>query len=495
MWLNHDFTRGCSDSIWRKEASTPKGIDIGNCLWHFAAMFYAPKFVWPTLTWLILVFCIGGHAQAWSPDGVFPDSTADITPGLERSDTCSDWRLGTVNQLAPALTETPCKLRGRAPIQEWPRTVSIGSPSRGALVYGRPLQPNRYLTSRPAKRYGTHELVETIERAVAVVNASHPNTPVLHVGDLSRRNGGFFPPHVSHQSGCDVDIGYYLKRNHRPHAFSYATPRTIDVPRTWTLIRGFLETEAAVYIFSDKRLIPLLKRHAYREGSVPKPTLDRWFKSGILRHLKGHADHLHIRIRAPESVAAVHELTKEIGHRAVRRMMTPVPIYTKIRSGDSLGRIAARTRVSQKKIRRYNRLRGASPKIYAGKRLIIGYRYPSVNLKPTSKRAKKYAPRKKRAFTIPNRKRAEVQQSFAGNLARKKGKTSRRLKNRTKKRGTRTHVVKRGENLSVIAHRYRVPTASLCAINKLVKDCSWKSIRKRPVHLKIGQRLRIPKRR
>ena len=36
---------------------------------------------------------------------------------------------------------------------------------------------------------------------------------------------------------------------------------------------------------------------------------------------------------------------------ALRRMMTPIPIYIKIRSGDSIGRIAKRAGISQRKLK------------------------------------------------------------------------------------------------------------------------------------------------
>ena len=128
------------------------------------------------------------------------------------------------------------------------------------------------------------------------------------------KNGGFFPPHLSHQSGLDVDIGYYLNRGHNPNSFRHTNRRTMDTARTWTLIEEFLRTKNVQYIFSDRYLIPLLRRYAAENGRMTPAQERRWFGGGgIIRHLKGHADHLHIRIRAPESSAAVARLENEIG--------------------------------------------------------------------------------------------------------------------------------------------------------------------------------------
>lgn len=454
-------------------------------------MFELYKTYWARLTCLLFIGLFTSQSLAWSTDGSSPWIETPLQLSTGAISQCDDWAQGTLHYFLGTEHPTHCGLRGRINVGDGVHSVSIGVPTRGALVYPEVLSPNQYLTSRLHKRFGTRELVRTIERAVAVVNARFSDTPVLHVGDLSRKNGGHFPPHLSHQSGRDVDIGYYLNTDHRPNFFRHTNRRTMDVARSWTLIKSFLETGRAQYIFSDRRLIPMLRDYAIEHGEISDANLRKWFgNGGIVRHLKGHADHLHIRMFTPESVAAVTTLEQEIGRTALRRLMTPVPIYTRIRSGDSLGRIARRARVSQSKLRRYNRLRGKSPRIYAGKKLVVGYRYPQYKLpkkRPASQRVAKRGLSKRAKIT-----KSKANHSLARATTPVKSKPRKRRRSKSTRR--RRHTVKAGDNLSKLAHRYRVPTASLCQANRLVKNCDWSHIRRHPVHLRIGQKLTIPTR-
>ena len=112
----------------------------------------------------------------------------------------------------PPLTDKTETFKTKVP--EWPHSVSIGTAARGSLYNAETLDPSERISVRIGRHYGTREMVTAIRQAVDDVHADFPNTPKLAVGDLSRKRGGFFPPHVSHQSGLDADIGYYLNQGH-----------------------------------------------------------------------------------------------------------------------------------------------------------------------------------------------------------------------------------------------------------------------------------------
>ncbi len=187
-------------------------------------------------------------------------------------------------------------------------TISLGRPGRGALAFGIPLQSSEYIQSRSKRNYGTIELVTLIEDSIAKVAARHPGTPKLHVGDLSTEFGGRLRKHISHQSGRDADVGYYLKRGHSPKGLQRTTKKNLDVPRTWTLMKSFLESDETEYLFSDNQVINALFKHARDVENVSDDKLKRWFptkmglkKRGKLRHLKGHNTHIHLRVYARAS--------------------------------------------------------------------------------------------------------------------------------------------------------------------------------------------------
>jgi murein endopeptidase len=134
------------------------------------------------------------------------------------------------------------------------------------------------------------------------------------VHDLSRRWGGRFRPHKSHRRGVDVDIRLQLS----PPSKKYlrATPRTLDLPATWLIVEKLLETRDVVYIFVDYRLQWALHRHAQENGASAEHLaafqypLGRHRRQGIIRHTKGHADHIHVRFKYMPTPRAVALLSR-----------------------------------------------------------------------------------------------------------------------------------------------------------------------------------------
>ena len=259
--------------------------------------------------------------------------------------------------------------------QEGPTCMSIGAPSNGWLISGIRLESEPGLQAREKRSWGTPETIDAIRAAVRNVNDRFPNTPTLVVGSLSRKGGGFLPPHRSHQSGRDVDLGYYFLGSESPKGFVAANRRNLDVARTWYLIESLMEAAEVEYIFIDRRLQRVLHRYVRDDLGYPEEKLDALFqyprrrrnRAGILRHSRGHRDHMHVRFYSPIAVAAVQDYIDKTGRSPVRT----VNVYHRVRRGDSVWKIARRHRVSMKKIRRWNRL-GRRTLLQPGQRLKVG---------------------------------------------------------------------------------------------------------------------------
>ena len=158
---------------------------------------------------------------------------------------------------------------------------------------------------RPHLAWGTPKTIRLIERAVSQYRLQFGRAPKVLIGDISKRGGGKLPPHVSHRAGRDVDIGYVRRgRNANNPRFTVVDDRTLDVPRTWELVKAFLETNQVRFIFMDNRIQERLYEYARSQG-VPKKTLDELFQyprgrhrpHGIIRHWRSHRDHFHVRFR------------------------------------------------------------------------------------------------------------------------------------------------------------------------------------------------------
>lgn len=164
--------------------------------------------------------------------------------------------------------------------------------------------PNLYL-KRPRLAYGTKKTIGLLEQVTRRYRARTGAGPKVVVGDISRRGGGNLGGHLSHRTGHDVDVGYVLKGADasRTH-FSGVNADNFDVPRTWALVKAFLDTDEVTYIFMDYRWQKVLYEYA-RDHGTSERELDEIFQyprgrgrsHGIVRHWKSHRHHFHVRFR------------------------------------------------------------------------------------------------------------------------------------------------------------------------------------------------------
>ena len=274
-------------------------------------------------------------------------------------------------------TTHPCYFQG---VLKDDTCVAFNWGSTGFLKNPIALESSDRYKTRKGRNWGVPEMIEAIQQAVDEVHANHPKTKKLVIGDLSRKRGGHFPPHLSHQSGRDADIGYYLKGKYQPEYLQKIGARQLDVERTWTFLYSFLKEDKVQYIFMDYRLQRPLYKYLKSVIKLPPKQLRRYLSyprrsGGIIRHLKGHADHLHVRFYAPQSIAAGKLYLRKHGKKVLR----PVPVYYRIRRGDRLIKIAKRYRVKWRKLMRWNRLsKRRARRLRPGQRLVVGYRTPPL---------------------------------------------------------------------------------------------------------------------
>jgi penicillin-insensitive murein endopeptidase len=196
-------------------------------------------------------------------------------------------------------------------------TISVGKPSRGYLIEGVRL-PDRgdgFVTREVWRardnRFGTDELIDLLTGVAHRMHGQVRDVKLV-VADLSGKGGGERSAfHRSHQSGRDADLLYYMRdASGQPfepdgmHVFNAAARAsdgsglTVDVPRTWLLIRELVTApEAPVqWVFMYEPLARRLLEHAQQIGE-PEAVIARARKT-----LKQpgdsarHDDHLHVRV-------------------------------------------------------------------------------------------------------------------------------------------------------------------------------------------------------
>ena len=188
-------------------------------------------------------------------------------------------------------------------------SLSRGEPWRGALEHGRALPASdAYVVRRPAHAYGAAHVVEQLRDAIADVRASHPDVPVLAIGDLSAQHGGKLADHLSHQSGLDVDVGFYFTKLPAGYPDNFvAANADFDLDANWALLSAFFASsqsrrDGVQIIFLDYDVQARLYRYALAHGAS-KDVLARVFQYprprtelvGLVRHWPNHGDHFHVR--------------------------------------------------------------------------------------------------------------------------------------------------------------------------------------------------------
>lgn len=167
-----------------------------------------------------------------------------------------------------------------------------------------------YRIRRPTRAFGAPHVVEHLRDTIAIVRALYPEVHTLAIGDISAEHGGKLANHLSHQTGVDVDVGFYF---HRPPAgypdHFVAANADLDLEATWALLTAFARTshldDGVQMIFLDYDV--QARFHAWaRKRGTPDDQLAALLQyprgkdalTGLVRHWPNHADHLHVRFKA-----------------------------------------------------------------------------------------------------------------------------------------------------------------------------------------------------
>lgn len=271
-------------------------------------------------------------------------------------------------------------------------SMSFGNAIRGGLLNAVRLPEDpRWVKVDPAHVWGTTETVQYLTTAIGAVYAEFPDSHPLFIGDISRQRGGYLSPHISHQSGKDVDIGYFYSQN--PSWYTRVTPYNFDRARSWALVRSLIARTDVQFIFIDRRVQRLLRSYAESIGED-----QGWLKSifngnlgepSIIRHEPGHDTHLHVRFYNP-----IAEETARRCYSALlaQRKLLPMRynIRHKVRRGETLIGLAKRYRTTPRAIMRANAL--TKSVIFANKTYFIPQNGPAGPAPPTTVPARRIPP-------------------------------------------------------------------------------------------------------
>jgi LysM repeat protein len=186
---------------------------------------------------------------------------------------------------------------------------SIGRPDHGWLHKPTRLpRSSQYFRRRVERTYAVANLIDHTLNAIAAVHDRFPKAHRLAIGDLSDEDGGTLSGHASHQSGRDIDLGLFYRQvpSGYPEEFVVATEASFDAATTWALLESLLTTAGqpggVEKVFVDYELQGWLYAEARKQGWSKKRLVDvfqyphgKTAKTGVVRHVPKHDDHLHVR--------------------------------------------------------------------------------------------------------------------------------------------------------------------------------------------------------
>lgn len=244
-------------------------------------------------------------------------------------------------------------------------SMSLGKPNAGALVNGVQFpEGERWEIVQAQRAYGTQETIDYLITAIDAVHEQFPGAHKLSIGHLSKPEGGRIYPHRSHQSGRDIDIGYYYVPE-RAEWYRPANKHTLDVERSWALVKAFVVHTDVEMMFIDRSVQRLLKEHALAIGEDPS-WLNTIFEyksrhpEPIVRHTWGHKTHIHVRFYNPKAqqlgVVAYDALVK---NKLIRPRHYLVPYQA--RGRDTLASLAKKAGTSAATIQKVNGIGALAP--------------------------------------------------------------------------------------------------------------------------------------
>lgn len=258
-------------------------------------------------------------ASPEAPSTSEPTSTSASTPRARSSHTRRSHRTKTARshrrRHGSRRTTHAATAHGRDSTPDG-TSVSVGRHNRGRLVHGAELHESDVLRLKQptsSQRFGTDELVALLGRVARRVNERTPGSR-LTVGDLSMERGGRFRPHRSHQSGRDVDVGFYvvdtagtlldLRRFfvfRRDGTSRADASYRYDFVRNWQLVEALVtDTEVPVqWMFVARELQVGLLAEGLRQGASEDTMLRASTIMSQPSRGGRHRDHFHVRIYCP----------------------------------------------------------------------------------------------------------------------------------------------------------------------------------------------------
>lgn len=163
-----------------------------------------------------------------------------------------------------------------------------------ASLYKTLFRTNRPNSAHQNKQYASGITNLTLEFAACVLEQRY-NRVKIDIHDFSSKNGGKLGGHGSHQNGLDVDVSY-PHINDKTKGFDIFTSNS-DEERTvlaYDYAKILYATDRVHIIFTDTQIKNKFCTYLKKHNKLKE---NRSFVDKKLRHISGHRNHYHIRMK------------------------------------------------------------------------------------------------------------------------------------------------------------------------------------------------------
>lgn len=259
-------------------------------------------------------------------------------------------------------------------------SVSVGLAEAGRVMNGVQLQPSEHVqVVTPESAWGSAETIGYLNAVAEDVAAACPSAEPLRVNHIGKREGGYLRPHFSHQSGRDVDIGFYYPPGTDLKSLKASRIGIMNMEANWALVKALAAKADVQVVLLDRKVQAALYDYAMEKGE-DAVLLDALFRSGAqskFQHARRHKDHFHVRFFSPRA--------QELGRR-VQPLLAKRPdenkLVHRVRPGETLGHIAMKYGSSVKMILKASGL--ASTMLSVGRTLVVPLRGPCTQCPVTA---------------------------------------------------------------------------------------------------------------
>jgi murein endopeptidase len=252
-------------------------------------------------------------------------------------------------------------------------SISVGLAEAGRVINGVQLQPSAHVeVVTPDQAWGTTETIDFLNAVANDVAEAQPGAAPLRVNHIGKREGGWLRPHFSHQSGRDVDIGFYYPHGTDVQHLSKNRIEAMDMPSNWALVKALAAKADVQVVLLDRKVQAALDKYAREQGEDPA-LLERLFHAGaesMFQHARRHKDHFHVRFFS----ARAQELGRRVQPLLAKRADENKLVH-RVQRGDTLGGVAARYGSTVKLIQQASGLAGGAL-LSIGRTLIVPLRGP-----------------------------------------------------------------------------------------------------------------------